>query len=198
MPEASADALAAARAARGDVRVPRVAGEPAQRGVGVDPQPEVGQVRAPDRDRARRAQALDHRRVERRRRPRPAPATPDVVGVPATSMFSLTVTGTPCSAPSAASASAASAAARASSPSTSVIALRWPLTASIRSRCASTTSREETSRVAISSASSPAPRRHRSSNGSPPARSQLAVVAARCATAMTFSWARECAVIPIA
>ncbi len=90
--------------------------------------------------------------------------TPDVVGVPARSMFSLTVTGTPWSAPSGADRSAASAAARASSASTSVIALRWPLTASIRSRCASTTSRDDTARVAINSASSPAPRRHRSSD----------------------------------
>ena len=85
--------------------------------------------------------------------------------MPATSMFSLTVNGTPCSGPRASvAASAASAAARASSASTSTTALRWPLTASMRSRCASTTSREDTSPAAISSASSPAPRRHSSSD----------------------------------
>ena len=65
----------------------------------MDAQPEVGQVGAADRDRAGGAQALDLRRVDRgdglgqrgdaggRRR------------CPATSMFSLTVNGTPCSGP---------------------------------------------------------------------------------------------------
>ena len=88
--------------------------------------------------------------------------------MPATSMFSLTVTGTPCSGPREGPASAASAAARASSASTSTTAFRWPLTASMRSRCASITSREDTSRLAISSASSPAPRRHSSSDNVAP------------------------------
>ena len=72
--------------------------QPAQRRVGVDAQAEIRQVRPADRDRARGAHALHHRRVDRRdglgqrREAR-------VVGVPATSMFSLTVNGTPCSGP---------------------------------------------------------------------------------------------------
>ena len=112
--------LAAAGAARGHVRVPRVAGQAAQRRVGVDAQPEVGQVRAADRDRARGAQALDLRRVDRRDRLGQRRHARTSSAVPATSMFSLTVNGTPCSGPRALGrrASAASAAARASSAST--------------------------------------------------------------------------------
>jgi hypothetical protein len=86
-----------------------------------------------------------------------------VVGVPARSMFSLTVNGTPCSGPRGPSArSAASAAARACSASTTVIAFRWPFTASMRSRFESTASRADTSPLAIFCASSVALRRHRS------------------------------------
>jgi hypothetical protein len=72
-----------------------------------------------------------------------------VVGVPARSMFSFTVNGTPCRggrcSPLAWAASAASAAALASVASTRTIALRWGLTASIRARWASITSRLDTS-----------------------------------------------------
>jgi hypothetical protein len=62
--------------------------------------------------------------------------TPLVVGVPATSMFSFTVHGTPWNTPSssprATAASAASAAALASSLRSRTIALRWPFTCSTR------------------------------------------------------------------
>ena len=89
-----------------------------------------------------------------------------VVGVPARSMFSLTVNGTPCSGPrplpSATARSAASAAARASSGRRRTMALRAGLTASIRSRCAWITSRLLTSRSRIKAASSTAPLRHSS------------------------------------
>ena len=92
--------------------------------------------------------------------------TPCVVGVPARSMFSLTVHGTPCSGPSgdpsATARSAASAAARASSSSRRTIALRWGLTASTRARCASSTSRLVVPPVRICSASSSAPSCHSS------------------------------------
>jgi hypothetical protein len=64
--------------------------------------------------------------------------SPSVVGVPARSMFSLTVTGTPCnrgrSPPPATTRSAAFAASTACSPSTRVTALTAGFTASIRRR----------------------------------------------------------------
>ncbi|EWS52603.1 hypothetical protein X551_04608 [Methylibium sp. T29] len=84
--------------------------------------------------------------------------TPQGVGRPAMSMFSFTVIGTPCSGPSAAPAatwrSAATAAARASSASRRTTALTRGLTASMRARWASITSTQDTSRRAISVASS--------------------------------------------
>ena len=65
-------------------------------------------------------------------------ATPQVVAEPATSMFSLTVNGTPASGPSgppaATARSTAAAAARASSASVTVTALRSGLTSSMRAR----------------------------------------------------------------
>ena len=65
-------------------------------------------------------------------------ATPQVVAEPATSMFSLTVNGTPASGPSGSPAatarSTAAAAARASSASVTVTALRSGLTSSMRAR----------------------------------------------------------------
>ena len=102
-----------------------------------------------------------------------------MVGVPATSMFSLTVNGTPCSgpsrAPSATARSAASAAARAWSASRRTMALRRGLTASMRSRCAWTTSRLLTSRSRIMPASSTAPLRHSSLMPSPPVENEANV-----------------------
>ena len=69
--------------------------------------------------------------------------SPLVVGWPATSMFSLTVNGTPwnrpVASPRATAASAASAAASAESVSTRTTAFTWPFTSAMRSRCACTT-----------------------------------------------------------
>ena len=78
----------------------------------------------------------------------------------------------PRTAPAATWRSASAAAARASSASTRTTALSFGLIASIRARCASTTSAEDASRAAISLASSPADRRHSScmiGSGGPPA-----------------------------
>ena len=65
IPLAMRAGLAAARPAGRDVGAPRVAGQPAQRRVGVHAQPEVGQVRAGERDRAGGPHALDDRGVDR-------------------------------------------------------------------------------------------------------------------------------------
>ena len=93
--------------------------------------------------------------------------SPSVVAVPATSMFCLMVTGTPCSdpmalpsalRPAAMARSAVSAPARAVVVSTSTIALSFGLIASMRSRCASTISRLDASPVRMRSARSCAQR----------------------------------------
>jgi hypothetical protein len=88
--------------------------------------------------------------------------TPRVVGVPATSWFSLTVTGTPASGPSGAPAARARssrpAAASASSASTRVAALTAGLTRSMRSRWAWTTSRALTCPERTNAASASADR----------------------------------------
>ncbi len=88
---------------------------------------------------------------------------PHVVAEPATSTFSLTVNGTPCSgprgAPSARRRSAASASARAWSASVTRSAFTLGFTSSMRARWASTTSRLEISPSRIRAASSVAPRR---------------------------------------
>src|SRR5438128_3153174 len=90
--------------------------------------------------------------------------TPWVVADPATSLFSLTVNGTPCSgpvgSPAATFLSAESPAARHSSPSSRVMALTRRFTASIRARCSVTTSRLETRFWRIARASCAAPRLH--------------------------------------
>ena len=87
--------------------------------------------------------------------------TPHVVAVPATSMLSLTLNGTPCSvpvgSPAASRRSAAAAADSASSASTTCNALTSGLTASMRSRWAATTSRLDSARSRLASASRPAP-----------------------------------------
>ena len=92
--------------------------------------------------------------------------TPWVVGEPATSTFSLTVIGTPWSGPAASPLarrrSASPAAWSASSPSTRTTALTRGPTASIRSRCACTTSRLDTRFSLIAAASSTAPSPHSS------------------------------------
>ena len=92
--------------------------------------------------------------------------SPQLVDEPTRSMFCFTVHGTPCSGPSrspaATARSAARAASRALSASTSVTACRAGLTASIRPRCASTTSTDVASPDAIIRASSPAPNCHSS------------------------------------
>ena len=79
-----------------------------------------------------------------------------VVGTPATSMRSLTETGTPCSGPryrpDAISRPAASAWAAAAASSTAVKALRVPSRARMRSRAASTTARTGTAPVLIAAA----------------------------------------------
>jgi hypothetical protein len=91
---------------------------------------------------------------------------PWVVGVPATSMLSLIVKGTPWnggrSPPAATTRSAALAASRACSPRTIVTALIEGFTASIRLRWASTISRLDASLDLIASASSMALMRHSS------------------------------------
>ena len=93
-------------------------------------------------------------------------ATACVVGVPARSMFSFTVTGTPCSAPNespaATALSAASAAASEASSQRRTTAFNHGLTSSMRARWAATTSRLDTSLRAIMPASSSAPLRHSS------------------------------------
>ena len=101
-------------------------------------------------------------------RPGTAPISaliPWVVGVPARSMFSLTVNGTPCSGPSsppsAVAWSAAFAASGACSLSTTVTALTDGFTASIRRRCASMTSWLDAWPDLIASAKSMALIRHR-------------------------------------
>ena len=62
--------------------------------------PRSGRFVRADRDRAGGPHPLDDGRVDRRRRRRRGRRRRCVVGVPATSMFSLTVIGTPCSGPS--------------------------------------------------------------------------------------------------
>jgi hypothetical protein len=77
------------------------------------------------------------------------------VTIPAVSMLSFTVNGTPCSGPRwpAGTASAARASCSASSARTTSIARRRPSTAPMRARCASTTSTADASRVRMSCAS---------------------------------------------
>ena len=96
--------------------------------------------------------------------------TPLVVGEPTQSMFSLMLKGTPCSGPrsSCGAASATSAASSALSTSGTVTALTEGLTSSIRSRCAFTTSRLDTSPSRIRDASSPAVRLQSSLTRPPP------------------------------
>ena len=83
--------------------------------------------------------------------------TPWVVGEPTQSMFSLMVNGTPSSGPVRSAAGTASAA---SAPSRALSSVRWTtaltagLTSSMRARCASTTSRLDTSPDRMSSANS--------------------------------------------
>ena len=90
---------------------------------------------------------------------------PFVVAWPATSMFSLMVTGTPCSgprvAPPSTSRSLRSAARSASSEQSATIALMRPLWAAMRPSTDSTTSTHDTSRVRIIAARSTAPRLQR-------------------------------------
>ena len=92
---------------------------------------------------------------------------PLVVAQPAWSMFSFTVTGTPCSGPSASpratAASARSAASRALADRSTVTAFSRGLTAAIRARLASTASRDEISRRAIAAATRVASHRQISS-----------------------------------
>ncbi len=87
--------------------------------------------------------------------------TPWVVGLPVQSTFSFTVKGTPCNGPSGSPAarrrSASPAAIVASSTRTRVTAFTAGLTASIRARCASTTSRLDTSPAAMRAARWAAP-----------------------------------------
>ncbi|CAB5682697.1 Uncharacterised protein [Delftia tsuruhatensis] len=86
--------------------------------------------------------------------------TPHVLATPFRSMLHLMETGTPCSGPRgsplATARSAASAAASASSRRTWTTALSFGLTAEMRSRCACTTSREDTRRAAMALANCPA------------------------------------------
>ena len=80
---------------------------------------------------------------------------PRWVRSPAVSMESLTVNGTPCKGPSSSPDRTAASAVRAAAIASSAmvtIALSFGLTASIRSRCACTTSTGDTSLVRISSA----------------------------------------------
>ena len=67
--------------------------------VGVHAQPEVGQVRAGERDRSGGPHALDDRRVDGGDGVLAGRRRPGWSAEPATSMFSLTVIGTPCSGP---------------------------------------------------------------------------------------------------
>ena len=84
--------------------------------------------------------------------------TPQVVAVPAKSMFSLIVNGTPCNGPSRSPAailrSASAACFLASSARTLTIAFTFGLTASIRRRCDSATSAHDACFLAISAANS--------------------------------------------
>ena len=80
-----------------------------------------------------------------------------MVARPATSMFSLMLTGTPCSGPPAGRRSASSAAASASSACTTRSAPTAGLTASMRSTCAATTSRLDSSRARMAAAWRAAP-----------------------------------------
>ena len=145
--------LAAARAAGGDGRVPRVAGQAAQRGVGVHAQAEVGQVGPGERDRPGRAHPLDHRRVDRgdglleRRHPVGGGRAGDVDVLLDGDRDA--VERAERRAPSATARSARSAAAAASG-SRATTALRSPLTCSMRARRASRTSRLDASCLRIS------------------------------------------------
>ena len=85
---------------------------------------------------------------------------PYVVRIPAVSSRSLTAIGSPCSTPRGSPASASSAARSAPSASSVTIAFTRGLTASIRARCASITSRTENSRARMPAASSVAVRPH--------------------------------------
>ena len=165
-PDGQRRALAAGGAAGGAGQVPRVAGEPVQARVGVDPQGHVRAVGAGDRDGTRRPHALDDGRVDAAAMASASAGRPQFVEQPTRSMFCFTVNGTPWSGPSAPPAararSAAAAPARASSASTRVTAFTSAFTASIRSRWASTTSADDTSFAAIIAASRRASSRHRS------------------------------------
>ena len=111
---------------------------------------------------------------------------PQLVADPTMSMFCFTVHGTPCSGPRSSPAlrarSASAAAPRASSASTTGRALRGGFTASMRARCASTTSADDTFPPAIMPASSPAPKAPQFAHVSPPTRD-------RCRD--TRRWVRE-------
>jgi len=97
---------------------------------------------------------------------------PSVVADPATSMFSLTVIGTPDSGPGSSphrsAASAASAASSACPSSVTVTAFTTGFTCPIRSRCACTTARTETSRARTSRTRSHAASPHSSVVTFPP------------------------------
>ena len=99
-------------------------------------------------------------------------AMPSVVAEPATSMFSLTVIGTPLSGPDGSprlnARSAASAAVSAFSASGTVTAFSSWLTWLIRSRCACTTSRQDAFPAWTSAASSVAAISHSSGTAFPP------------------------------
>ncbi len=111
---------------------------------------------------------------------------PLVVGVPARSMFSFTVNGTPWSGPSASPAETARSAATAASPapsaSTRVTALRCGFTSAMRVRWASTTSTELNSPLAIPTASSRADLRHNSPPMTLSFRSAVGMQSARAPT----------------
>ena len=68
MPDAMVDASPPLDPPAVTCGIPRVAGQPVELRVGVDPQAEVGQVRAGERDGARRPHALDGGRIDRRDR----------------------------------------------------------------------------------------------------------------------------------
>ena len=151
MPDGERGGLAAARAAGGASGCHGLRVSPRSERVGVHAQAEVGQVGAGDRDRAGGAHALDHGRVDRGDRlGQRGHAVRGRRAGDVDVLLDRERDAVQRAEPPAAATAVGGVGGRARLVGEHErIALRWPLTASMRSRCASTTSREVTSRVAI-------------------------------------------------
>ncbi len=161
MPAASAAEFAARRTAGRALEVPRIVGSAGDAVVALGPERKFRQIGFHERNPAGGLEARDRRRifVGNVAREELRAALGENARV---SRASLIEKGTPCRAPSGAplatALSAASALASASSAISVTTALTFGLTAAMRSRCAWTTSREESCFVRMSAASAVASR----------------------------------------